>query len=138
MISAARKPAALTDQPQQHVLRATPGVQSRISGQIIGELSRLMCPARRCQWGRGDHCGSRARQRFIIASRAGRKRVRRTPIIALVACEASCVPACYFFLPRSSFAPVDFGGLSPNGVWAVTATFGFSFFGFLASRFPRS
>jgi hypothetical protein len=33
--------------------------------------------------------------------------------------------------------PADFGGLSPNDAWAVAATLGFSFFGFLASRFPR-
>jgi hypothetical protein len=53
----------------------------------------------------------------------------------LLACEQICVAACYFFLPRSSFALVDFGGLSPNGAWAVAATLGFFFFGFLASRF---
>src|ERR1700730_8237690 len=47
----------------------------------------------------------------------------------------NCVTACYFFLPRSSFAPVDFRGLSTNDAWAVVATLGFSSFGFLASRF---
>src|ERR1700730_6658875 len=47
----------------------------------------------------------------------------------------NCVTACYFFLPRSSFATVDFRGLSPNDAWAVVATLGFSSFGFLASRF---
>ncbi len=57
--------------------------------------------------------------------------------LALVARDPSCVAARYFFLPRSSFVPVDFWGLSPNDVWAVAATLGFSFFGFLASRFPR-
>jgi len=55
--------------------------------------------------------------------------------VVLVACEPICITACYFFFPQSSFAPADNRGLSPNGAWAVDASLGFSYFGFLA--FPR-
>ena len=52
--------------------------------------------------------------------------------------ESSCVTVCYSFLPRPSFAHVDFRGVSPNDAWPVAATLSFSLFGFLASRFPRA
>jgi hypothetical protein len=47
---------------------------------------------------------------------------------------------CYgvlFLLALIVLHPRRFRGVSPNDAWAVAATLGYYFFGFLASRFPR-